>query len=520
LNKQETASDRGFFISSGKGFSVLLTKDFISPRAVCKVLGVFAFGMLSACKGSTAKTVGDNLAGAYSMVTLPSKQSVFVLNSSFSPEYEDGSLLRFEINKEGVLTKKEATVLPRLGTIMAVTADEKYIAVGFSGKKSFVRFFNVENPASPVEVAEVIFEDASTQGITFQDLTFFTRPGNPGEYFLAGSIEFTARLAPKVFVLKFNGSTAVRHFTLPDDLPNNPTAYRLGYTSPLYLKETDQFVAFPRSPSGKIPTLRPEIPTKLLKEKKLESGDIRTVSLIAFPFEKFASAADIKFVPLVWNNDLKVESAAAEDSTEFRSAFYRTSLNLAKAVNSQGCYDRNTLPQVPNALAKDAVLAVDGSELRSEVLKFSGWEALNTAASVPVALPAYSLETPNGELVAHVVWDNPLTREFYSRTQDVEELSGNRTEIQKIDILEAEGACVPVWNRYEKREKNSGSEVSRVQTGHGREAGNPLTLVNPIKGAVASTVFGDLMVTVSYSAGEFSVLRYGSGKWDVVSTFK
>lgn len=475
------------------------------------VLGMcvhFFFFFLSGCAKIARQEIGDRLSGPFSLAT--AGENLFVLNSAFSAEYENGSLLRFAIDPlTGRLTKKEAVSLPRMGSDMAASSNGRLLAVALSGSSFGLQFFDASSREGVKALGTLGL--SLKPGSVIRQLQFFQVPGQT-DFFLLGTINPDSQTS-KVFVARIAsdlGSSRVV-LTLPDDLPDaKPADYELGFGAPSYLPEQGVFVAFPRQGAGN----QPDFPDAYDFAKNPDTwdgaGDLRLASLVAVDLDAVVAGTSLAmahaYVPLIYNTSAQISVNEDKNSEANKTLVFQNGFLASHFVNIQDCSKQiaaaGLVAGVGTPLPTDTLLVVDESN-NGEVLRFNGFADLKAALKALPADPSLA-----GDYKTRLIKKNPLSFQMYSRTVGASGIEGIRSSFQRLQTMNTGRMCVPIWTRSEVDRKTVGVEVVRVQLHDGREPTQPLNLINPTPASPALATFGSFLYTASYSYGSVGAFKY------------
>ena len=217
--------------------------------------------------------------------------------------------------------------------------------------------------------------------------------------------------------------------------------------------------------------------------------------------------ASTAFRPLIYDADVRAGNVKfPSDADENKNLRYRDRFTSAIGLDQTNCLEGG-VPTDP-ARKADALFVADDST--QDVLVFEGFAKLKAALT---ALPAATGAKHKDRLLA----EGDVTYKPYSRKKDVLDIDTEEDmRISRMRIVKRGADCVPVWLRLERGRASQGSEVSRLQANHKREAMNPLSYVIP---TVGSASFGLLSVgegaqarafafTTSYSLGDIHAFEY------------
>lgn len=466
-----------------------------------KLLLLVLMMLASACGKATLAPIGTEVSGPFGMAT--AKNNLYVLNSSFSAEYEQGSILRFAIGTDGSLSKKQALVVPRMGSDMAASPDGNILAVSYSGADYGLRFYDISDPEN---IKERSISVVPPVGLSMRQLHFFKpefADAEPGYYLSATINAGTANSRVFVAHISANLGKAKVLLVLPDDLAEGKTVVDMpGYGATAYLNSQNLLLAFPR-PGGYSDRVS-FLPAPLDELFKVEEADLRRVSVLMVDLPKFLVTKDIKkssvYVPVAMDKEGNTSKVTDKPSTEFS---FINSYEVASAVGSTGCY----AGKAAQSLDADSIL-VATERYNGEFLKFTNWAAQKTSATAKL----------NSESVAWKdrVVENILNIGFYSRTLGAPGLDGINSNFSEVFTLDTGTQCVPVWTRTEMRRRTVGNEVVRVQANEGRGVSDPLNFgeVEGLKPASQThAIWGEFIFVASYSFGSVQTLKYHDGKF-------
>lgn len=487
------------------------TKGLLFATVACLTLS---------CGPKIKRPIEDRVSGPFSLLSIPGRTEVLVINSSTSGEYEDGSISLYTAETNGKLSLKSSVSTKRLGVSGAVSADGKMLAVSFAGEDARLRFFQIDSD-NLTEKSNLSIETRS--GEVFDQIHFFTpTSGDPSHYYLYGYSN-----GGKVIVYRAESDKSTRLFTLPDDMPGpkpDLEGYSIAVGAPVYVEKDDLFVTFPLDTldtSSRRPRVVDQNDEKkgLLSTYKIgagewdpvanKSGDIRALSALAIDFEKYLADGNVLrnaagYFPFIHTDKYLVPVKGVPEPAD-DLARYRFSFQNSTYVNSAGCLTRN-----PSAtFAEDSVLisqnATDGSAVgnRGTILQLNGWSAIKTKIG---ALEAAASDA-DYEYRKKVFFQMPELK-LYSRANEVLVGASRTTPIQ---VLEQNSSCQPVWARIEIADSRalSGMEKSTLITQVGDSTQKPIESSNSLmsRGLGNVTVSGSQIFAASYS-------------FDVLQTFK
>lgn len=470
--------------------------------------------LLASCGLVEQPELGDAVSGPFAVAGQAGTRNVFVLNSSFSGEYRNGSLLRFELNEAGTaLSKKDAIIVPRLGADLVGSADGSLFAAAFSEGTSRLKFFQASRDG---KLEDLGFEHPTPRGIASQLQFFVPKEAKAGESFLT-YVENPGSIESRVVVLKITKAGVRTLLTLPDDLPNGvPEGYGFGYTAPAFSRESSVFVAFPQGATGLEPKLPPvfEYLKGAWNTVKKENADLRFVSMAVVQLDKILAGKKVSeasaFRPLVYNADVRpADVKVKEDTEQNKTVAFRASYSTSMGLDQMGCLEGKS-PTDPTLLA-DAVLVADDST--QDVIAFQGFDKARAE------IDAFASQT---ELVGKRHRERLLSQEsvsfrVYSRRKDVPGIDTRENHrISRIRVVKRGSDCVPVWIRTESGRASPGNELSRLQATHTRAYNDPLKFEIPTRGSnrfgVLSVGSGEstraFVVTASYSRGNIHAFEY------------
>lgn len=467
--------------------------------------------LFAGCRKEISNPLGSKISGAFDL-TSPDATGFYLLNSSFTGEYDDGSLAWYELASDGSFSFKNSLSVPRLGTSVSMSADGKLLATSVLGTEAGVYFYEVQAPG--VLKARPDLTYPATLGAPIERVQFFAPSNAPaGTYYVSGVVNPLTTLS-KVVVLKVSSQTS-KLFTLPNDLPQATALVTLAYGAPVYLASQDMFVAFPAlgntsfvPDDSKPADIIAGRWTPVRVDSSGKQVDIRTVSVAAVDFSKVTIAADLKdavgFFPYA-NNEKgeigdrsKEASDAVNSQTRFRSDF-QYAMTPATATCFSG-KDASTQP-----VDKDAILSVENqlvgdTMILAQVEQISGWSAI--AAGLR-ALPAAADEY---DYTKKVFFPAYTTQLYSSDTK----LGINNSRILKIRIAETQEKCIPVWTRMNLEKAITGNEHVYLEM-RGASAYEPKQLEIP-RADVGFASLGATVVTSSYSGNSlhsFKVTEQG-----------
>jgi hypothetical protein len=483
------------------------------PKLFLSVM--FIAGLLvSSCGFVEEPELGDAISGPFAVAGQEGTRNIFVLNSSFSSEFRNGSLLRFELDDKGtVLTKKEATSVPRLGADLVGSADGMLFAAAFNEGTTRLKFFSATKAGA---LSDLSFEHATPRGLASQ-LQFFTpKEAKAGEYFLT-YVENPGAIDSRVVVLKITSAGVKTLMTLPDDLPDGvPDGYSFGYTAPAFSRGESLFVAFPQGATGLEPKLPPvfEYLKGEWKTVRKANTDLRFVSMAVVQFDKVLAgkkvADAVGFRPLVYNADVRSGNVKeAADSEINKTVAFRASYTSAIGLDQSGCLAGGS-PTDATLLA-DAVLVADDST--QDVIAFQGFQKARAEIDAFATQTALTGKRHKERLLSQ----DSLSFRVYSRRKGVSDIDTTENHrIYRMRVVKRGNDCVPVWVRTESGRASPGNELSRLQANHTRAYNDPLKLAIPTRG---SNRFGVLsvgsgattrafLVTASYSRGNIHAFEF------------
>lgn len=315
---------------------------------VALIYGCLGLGTLS-CGSLEDLKIGDRIYAPFDVVRLNRTADYLFLSSSFDGAFEDGNLVRAQLDERGVPVQRLQVIsLPRLGSRLALNEDETLLAIGFSEKNPQVRVHRVSDAGVEADAATV-YSFAESRAIT--GMKWFTVSGATGEgssaSFLAVELNGGSTLA-RVQILSFDGSKLVPAFRLPDDLADARTPlYQLGHANPVYLPELKLLVLFPNGGSGiEQPLMSPY--DAVVQQTWTGERDFRSVSLIGVDMERYLNQkgleASVFFAPAVFNaegNGVVVDPQGMADepadSEKYKRLAFRASYSEAERLEQGAC---------------------------------------------------------------------------------------------------------------------------------------------------------------------------------------
>lgn len=487
-----------------------------------------AFLTLS-CGPKITRPIEDGVSGPFTILSIPNRSEVLVINSSTSGEYDDGSISLYSAETNGKLSLKSSVSTKRLGLSGAVSEDGKMLAVSFVGDDARLRFFQIENDKI-TEKSNLSVETRS--GEVFNQIRFFTpTSGSAAHYYLFGYSS-----SGKVLVYRVESDKSLRLFTLPDDMPgSNPESegYAIAVGAPVFVEKSNLLVTFPletidtSSRRPKVLDSKDEKKSKLLSAYQIavgewdpianRSGDIRALSALAVDFEKYLADGEALrnaagYFPFIHTDKYALPAKDVAENPE-DPARYRYAFQNSTYINHTGCLSRNPSAQ----FAEDSVLvsqnASDGApNNRGTIIQLTGWDAIKTKIG--------TLETISNDVDydyrKKVFFQMPELK-LFSSAQDVLVGASRTTPIQ---ILEQNSTCQPVWARIEIGSDRalSGMEKSTIITQIGDATEKPIESSNGLlsRGLGTVTVSGSQIFAASYSFDVLQTLKFENNSFSAV----
>ena len=337
-------------------------------------------------------------------------------------------------------------------------------------------------------LAEYVFDG----GVISQLQFFVPADAKAGEHwFTAVQSAFSSTARSFVFKLELSEKETklTRVARIPDDLPNGiPEDFKLGYSSPSFVKQSNLLLFFPQGGSGLLPGVPHPLETLAPTDAKGKAVDARHLSLLVVDFAGLRSGKKMGeisgFLPLAYTNDGKtVDTKKTAKDTPNRDLFYRIGFTTSVGLAQQGCVSSAGAVSDKN-LPEDAILAAEGNPSEysendlEQVIVLSGFEAVATD------LRALAFYEAKNHFQRKVTVFPKIT--VLSKRKGVEGIDTKEGSlIKRISVAKLSGSCAPVWLRSERNRAAVGEEVSRLTWQFNRPNNKPLLFPLPVRGGLS-----------------------------------
>lgn len=457
----------------------------------------------TACEKGPESNIGNNLSGPYAV--LAGDSGFYVVNSSSTGQYTDGSIAWYELNAEGQPVLKSTLSIPRLGTSADISKDKKFIAVSFLGDDRSIRIYEVASTGQVVERSElkISLPDAGY----VESLKFFTPTGAAsGQYFFQ---TLTNRQSANAHVTAYTFlQTTEQLFSLPKDLPGGLSEeYSLAFTTPTYMPNHDLFVAFPQATFDNVLPMKTSVFEVIsgqwtpVKKEENRDIDIRSGSVAVVNFQKYLQEKNLRnslgFFPFAttqsWSQGDKTKPKEDANNSGFE---YRKHFQHAMAANAGGCFDNKT--DTDSTLPSESVLlALDApGKAHPHIVLMGGWDDVKTKLS---ALPDATKE--NYDYLNKVFFPNISTGLFSGPGSEIHE----NTRVFEMSVADVGTRCVPVWTRMVVERSIAGSEPVYLQI-RGEDSSKPVSQELP-RAHLGFAAVGNFAVSASFSYDNIAVTK-------------
>lgn len=443
-----------------------------------------------ACSLSDVKQIGDAVSGPVASIQRKSPEGFYVLNSSASSEYANGSIQFYERSSTQTALKASVSV-DRLGTTLALSLDQKVMAASYSGETRKVVFYEMNSAFEP-DISKSVEIDLTDFG-TISQLHFFSpSAAKTNEYFIH-ALSGVGTGSAKVVVLKLQLETRQieKVLSIPDDIPLKSKSAAFAYSVPFYHAETDLLVMLPQLVrNGRIPK-REDIPSILAKPEQWAGiEDLRSISLLAIDMSEFLTKKQLQnaviYHPVIYINDKEKSK-----DVDYQASYYKSI-----AVNQNKCFDASGISQSEDLQKQDALLVefLNSGSVSGDVIRLRDLSALKTKMSSVIK------ETTDTTDYRKRIVTNILSFTKFSDAEQASELAGIESLVTDIKIAQVGTQCRPFWMRVESLDRIvDGKERSFFQLHGGSPSHEIFTFSDLSRSSMIFALNNNLMNTFSFS---------------------
>lgn len=488
----------------------------ISRRMTLWVGAVFLF-VLGGCGLSERPDIGTRLDSPIALTSHPTLAVYYVLNASLSGEFQTGSLQSYSVPTTTGATTSPSTTLktPRLGTALAAAKGGEFLVAGFSGSEPELRIYSLNAQGNPTESTRDSDKALLPTG-RVGTIQVNAVNGQTGVWSIVVSLSDRSTDA-KVVIYKYAQSTGLtRLAVVPSDFyspsRDNPLgSYAMAWGVPVVFPSQGIIAAFPQGTLGyfgKNPSAFDWLSGKVDATNPL--FDLRTISALVIDLNALLNGQSIQqsigFVPVAFNaTATKANTATAADLAGNLDYQFRTAYQSSYAIDplSAPCQMNGPYAQLPQSTA---VVAMNSET--ADLVALSGWDQV--ATQLRTRLAAGTTQPILGDI---------LTPSPVSLTSGITSLSGIRTLVPAIQIVNSGSVCTLSWLRVEQFRSSLGREIGRIQVATDTSAVAQLSRDTEVTGVASFTVNGSSIMAGSFSNNKIQVLRFNGSNFDNLGVF-
>ncbi|MFZ9520887.1 MAG: hypothetical protein ACO3A4_10450 [Silvanigrellaceae bacterium] len=484
------------------------------------LLGSLVVTLLLGCGRSERPSIGQKLDSPVALASHPNRAVYYVLNASLSGEFKTGSLQAYSVPSASSDSAIPLLTLetPRLGTSLAVAGGGSFLVAGFSGSAGELKVYNLDTAGLPSDTGKaadsVVLPSGRIGSILINPID-----GQTDSFTIVVTISERS-LDAQVLVFKYSRVGGFAKLAqLPGDAytpsrENDLGYYAMSWGVPVVFPSSGIMVAFPQGTGGyfgKNPS-----PLDWLQGKvQLPNAafDLRTVSAAVVDLRALLSGKQLNdsigFVPVAFNSSgQKANPAAAPDVVGnldyvFSRAGFQSSISLDPA--NIPCALTGVLANLSSSTA-----VVTTNTETADVIAFSGWDQV---ANQLRAQHSANAKQP-------ILQGDLLTPSPVSMTSGISALTGVRTLVPSLQIVNAGSFCTLSWLRVDQFRSSLGKESSRIQIATDSNSASQLSRDSELTGMASFTVNGQSILAGSFSNNKVQVMRINGTTLDNVGVFQ
>jgi hypothetical protein len=469
-------------------------------------LSMFLF--LLGCRVPVQDEIKDKLSGPFAVKSY--KNNVFVVNSSFTGEFKDGNLQRYQLSTEGKLTLQQSVSTPRLSSDLAISPDGDLVVVAEQGKSASFTFFDL-NPDQSILQDTAFKLDLGRTG-SFKNLRFFKLKAKPDLLYLAANLDPRTRFTRTlIYEVDKKQRIAREWLRFPEAL--------LGSKSPFFVSlgaykidlENEYLNLFPKLGTGReLQVYFPDVRRFLTGEATEPQGvqDFKLVSSWQVDLNKVVTGSPVSdavfLTPYAFNDDGQIPEPYPPADSPIQPR-WRLPAGSAGDIPDSEC-SKNVKPE-SFSFSKDSFLLVesrklgdsdDGFYVDSKVYQFSGIQKLYTAGKELFSVPI----------------EKRILKDSFARLVGVKKVFeegsefSNASYISQFSYINTPKGCFPFVHKVEFRTGGIGLEKAWFLYLKGTGLNQTGITSIPGNGFQASAVIGQHIVTFSYSDNSYKVFRF------------
>ncbi|MEN9824347.1 MAG: hypothetical protein RI953_92 [Pseudomonadota bacterium] len=482
--------------------------------------GFLFLGLIFGCGRSERPAIGQRLDSPMALASHPNLSAYYVLNASLGGEFKTGSLQLYSVPTTSSDSSSPVATLetPRLGTALAVAKEGSFLIAGFSGSVGELRIYDLDARGVPTASSNasdaVVLPTGRVGSIQINPID-----GQTDSWTVVVTLADRS-LDAKVLLFKYSRTLGFAPLAqIPADFYTPSRENDLGYYvmtwgAPVVFPAQGIMVAFPQGVSGyfgKNPSALDWLQGKV--QLPNAAFDLRTVSAAVVDLRALVGGKSFSdslgFLPIAFNAaGQKANPSAASDSLgnadyQFSRAGFQSSISLDPA--NLPCALTGSLANLPQATA-----VVTTNTETADVIAFSGWDLV--ANQLRNQLSANEKQP--------ILKGNLLTPSPVSMTSGIAALSGVRTLVPSLQVINAGSVCTLSWLRVDQFRSSLGRESSRIQIATDSNSANQLSRDYDLAGMASFTVSGQSILAGSFSNNKIQVLRLNGMALDNVGVFQ